>query len=311
MRVGHLFSVEKNKTLRECFCVYEGNIVMLVLVIDIETTGLSRSKDSITVIGTIVYDSENDCTITEKCFNVVLAEKNPNGKDALAMKTAICRLLDEADVIVAFNGVGFDMPFIRKWLATDNSILQLPSPVDTCNHPKIEDDNLEQYTKANARVIQTQCNVSAESRSIVTAPATDRWAPKYLDFCLLSRKYTNRFISLHNVCLHNKIKAVKSASGLQAIVWAQQENWTDLEEYCMQDVVVLLALTKHAITNGITLPVMAYRKKSKTDDILMRLDEKMQPYIVDPKNKSHQPRPPIKTRSCGIFHCDDLALDLS
>ena len=39
--------------------------------------------------------------------------------------------------------------------------------------------------------------------------ATDRWASKYLDFCLLSKKYSNRFINLHNVSLHNTIKAMK------------------------------------------------------------------------------------------------------
>jgi len=89
---------------------------MTVLVLDIETTGLSQKSDRITVIGTIVYNSLDNKTITEKCYNVVVAEESPDTQGITIMKNNIAKLLDDAECVVAFNGINFDMPFIVKWL---------------------------------------------------------------------------------------------------------------------------------------------------------------------------------------------------
>jgi len=69
------------------------------------------------------------------------------------------------------------------------------------------------------------------------------------------------------VCLRNKITLAKSGSGLQAIQWANDKEWDLLESYCMQDVVVLLALTQHAVGSGLTLPLVSYKLKNQTSDL--------------------------------------------
>jgi len=73
---------------------------MITLVLDIETTGLSRTEHVITVIGTIVYESVDEKTISEKCYNVAVAETSKNREDLTSMKREISKLLDDADCIV-------------------------------------------------------------------------------------------------------------------------------------------------------------------------------------------------------------------
>lgn len=63
--------------------------------VDIETTGLSRWSDEITVIG--VYDDE-------------VSHLYVNGKNLLDAKAK----LKEFDIVVTFNGKQFDVPFIER-----------------------------------------------------------------------------------------------------------------------------------------------------------------------------------------------------
>ena len=237
---------------------------MIVLVLDIETTGLSKKTDSITVIGTIVYESRDNTTISEKCFNVVVAQESTDAQALIAMKNDIVALLDEAECVVAFNGIEFDMPFIMKWLQAPGTTHVTQ---DTLGKRKTAETTVD---VAPARVAQTGGDVSGSLQK-------DRWSHKYLDFCRLSKEYTGAYISLHNACLKNKIQVAKSGSGAQAVQWAKDKEWALLEAYCMQDVVVLLALTKHAIECGLTLPLLRYGKRTKnTDDsIVLRFDAAM------------------------------------
>jgi len=244
---------------------------MIVLVLDIETTGLSKSEHTITVIGTIVYESLDDTTTSEKCYNVALAASS--GSDALLkMKRDIERLLDDAETVVAFNGINFDMPFILKWLhASPSNLVPPPERGERDATPPVD------------KTVGRKRKLSPDIEQPDKAPGAldvHRWEHKYLDFCRVSRDYTGSYISLNNVCVLNKIDVAKSGSGLQAVQWAAEKNWASLESYCMQDVVVLLALTKHAIRHGITLRLRAYGKRGKkNDNIVVHLDAKMRPFV--------------------------------
>jgi len=284
---------------------------MKFLIIDIETTGLSCSKDSITVIGTIVYDNETKQNCHEECYNVARADKEKNVVGILEMKSQIVKLLNDSQRIVAFNGVNFDMPFILKWLGVFDVPQSVGAAVTIKQRPenrqkrKTMEKEPEQVSKNNCiknkgrqdkkdtlhnsiTVVNNEesgvdqeegvtcqphldpnppgppasmfarkvppCGVDLSNRTTTTAVLPSLsvmgdaentacciqygWPKKYLDFCLLSLTYTNRYISLHNVCLYNKIEAEKSGFGLQAIAWAEKEEWKLLEDYCMQDVFV-------------------------------------------------------------------------
>jgi len=84
------------------------------------------------------------------------------------------------------------------------------------------------------------------------------WPSKYVDFCLKSLEYTNKYISLKNLCSMNCVKAVKSGTGVDAIGFAKKEQWAELEHYCQQDVRVLLELTQRALSHGLKYPCQGY-----------------------------------------------------
>jgi len=237
---------------------------MKVLVLDIETTGLSKTNDIISVIGTIVYESLNNTTISKKCYNVMVAEDSTDKNEIIAMKKDIINLLDDADCVVAFNGINFDMPFIVKWLHDFTKQHNVSDPLGKRKTPEYSTDT----------VVQTGSNARGSTDN-------DRWKHKYLDFCRLSKDYTGSYISLNNACLENKIKIAKNGSGLQAIQWAKDKKWDLLESYCMQDVVVLLALTQHATTSGLILPLTGYgkRKAKKENTMVLYFDAVMQPFV--------------------------------
>jgi len=239
-------------------------VEMIVLVLDIETTGLSKTNNVITVIGTIVYESLDETDISDKCHNMMVAEESQNRNDIVIMKKNITKLLDDAECVVAFNSVRFNMPFIMKWLNASSSSPAQTDHAGKRKTPEISSDNL----------IPT-------SSKIETAINADPWKHKYLDFCLLSREHTGSYISLRNACLWNNISVAKSGSGLQAVHWAKEKNWERLESYCMQDVVVLLALTKHAVSNGLSLPIMSYGQRGKKrNSLLLCFDAKdMKPTV--------------------------------
>ena len=123
-------------------------------------------------------------------------------------------------------------------------------------------------------VLQTGSNVHGSTDN-------DRWKHKYLDFCRLSKDYTGSYISLHNACLENKIKVAKNGSGVQATQWAKDKEWDLLESYYMQDVVALLALTQHATTSGLILPLTGYRKRKakKENNMVLYFDAVIQPFV--------------------------------
>ena len=99
------------------------------------------------------------------------------------------------------------------------------------------------------------------------------WPAKYVDFCLMSLEYTNMYICLKNLCSINCVQAEKSGTGLDAIVFAQNEQWDDLEFYCQQDVRVLLELTQRALSHGLIYPCKGYT--SKNEEVHVVFDAQM------------------------------------
>ena len=143
---------------------------MHVLYIDIETLGLDLKIHDITVIGTIqktvtaaehsdilernskklkytnvtntnsevIHTSDKSVNkkteykdIVEKCYNVCVARENGTEK---AMKTEVLHLLESSQVIVAFNGISFDVPFLLKWLEREDLLADITNKtLDFCD----------------------------------------------------------------------------------------------------------------------------------------------------------------------------------
>jgi len=61
---------------------------------------------------------------------VVVAEESADAQDIVTMKQDIARLLDDAECVVAFNGINFDMPFIVKWLHNSAKEIEASDALD-------------------------------------------------------------------------------------------------------------------------------------------------------------------------------------
>ena len=81
-----------------------------MLAFDIETTGLSKNRDRITV--TAIYDEEHELSRTF-CFVELAGTEVVYRKDYLEIAEEFMQFLDDDDMLCAFNGVGFDIPFIQ------------------------------------------------------------------------------------------------------------------------------------------------------------------------------------------------------
>ena len=115
-----------------------------------------------------------------------------------------------------------------------------------------------------------------------------RWNQKLIDFCHEGISRIQSFISMQKVCDDNAIGVAKTATGKQAIVWANEREWkllvravalrlctcleTNLavmclqEEYCMADVHVLLEIFKLCLTHGIVLRSKSMRRQGVVQD---------------------------------------------
>lgn len=82
-----------------------------MLGMDIETTGLSKQRDRITV--TAIYDEEGGVSETF-CFVELQNTQLVYVKDFEHIAERFMQFLDEADLICVFNGIGFDIPFIQQ-----------------------------------------------------------------------------------------------------------------------------------------------------------------------------------------------------
>jgi len=63
-----------------------------------------------------------------------------------------------------------------------------------------------------------------------------------------------------NECILNQIHVCKSATGAQAVIWANEREWKKLREHCMQDFFVLLELTQHALEHELYFNAVNIKK---------------------------------------------------
>lgn len=97
------YEVSFQEYLPKSFNDYFGNKDFAVL--DIETTGLSKKRNAIILIGLIVV--KNKKAVLHQFF----AEKLSDEK---AVVENTVKILDNLDFVVTFNGKSFDLPFIRE-----------------------------------------------------------------------------------------------------------------------------------------------------------------------------------------------------
>lgn len=150
-----------------------------MLAFDIETKGLDFVNDPITVA--CVYDPVK--RIKESfCF----LDKNDSDAERDAKIDAFLKHLDDADVLCAFNGARFDIPFI----------------IEKFKVPK------ERYTP---------------------------WFEKLFDYFEICKLVFGSSCSLNNLLKANGWEQTKTASGAEAVEWANQERWDEIMDYCMMD----------------------------------------------------------------------------
>ena len=100
----------------------------------------------------------------------------------------------------------------------------------------------------------------------------DEWVGKLVDFCAYVVEALGLRVSMARMCEDNAIDVSKSATGKQAIVWAQQREHAALEEYCMQDVLVLVALTARGASEVLVVHPPSYARGAR-HPFRFRLDE--------------------------------------
>lgn len=97
------YEIKWQDNLPSNFTKYFGNKNFAVL--DIETTGLSKKKNAIILIGLVVV-KDNKATLYQYFAEKLYDEK--------AVVESTVKLLEDLDFIITFNGKSFDLPFIKE-----------------------------------------------------------------------------------------------------------------------------------------------------------------------------------------------------
>ena len=97
------------------------------------------------------------------------------------------------------------------------------------------------------------------------------WNAKAIDFCAFIFEASGQRVGMAALCASNTLAVAKSASGLQAIAWAEERAHAELEEYCLQDVLVLIELTKRSLAAPL-LAEVGPRHARRTLRLFFRVD---------------------------------------
>lgn len=131
-----------------------------MLVFDIETMGLDPEKHEVTVVCTEEFN-----TGQKKTYNFARLEiEDDIGRNAL-LRTLI-RDFDEADYLCAFNGVRFDLPFLKRALEIPSEIVTawVLKTVDLLEYLRLSGMpwcSLDQLCKANGIPTKTSSGLQA------------------------------------------------------------------------------------------------------------------------------------------------------
>lgn len=158
-----------------------------ICFLDIETTGLNRTRDSIYLVGIGYYD---DKLLSWKIVQF-LAEELSEEVDVLL---EAYRLLSKFDIIVNYNGTSFDIPFINNKLKFYRSNLSLDV-----------DKSLDLYRiiRSNKNILQLE-NYKLESiERYLGIHRKDKYTGKecidfYRDYLINKNSLSKKKILLHN-----------------------------------------------------------------------------------------------------------------
>lgn len=101
------------------------------------------------------------------------------------------------------------------------------------------------------------------------------WNGKTIDFFLEAEKLLNSKIGMQKVCDDNGLSISKIATGKQAVIWALEEKWDLLLEYCLADVQVLLRIFEVALQDGIKMIAHTSKTRKTPNSINLSLDNKL------------------------------------
>lgn len=76
-----------------------------IAILDIETTGFNRNKDIISVVGIVTFTNEGNCEVIQLF--------NDDGKSDHKIIESLTYLLEPIELLVTYNGDGFDLPFVN------------------------------------------------------------------------------------------------------------------------------------------------------------------------------------------------------
>lgn len=94
----------------------------VLCALDIETTGLRKDTDVITVICLKLYDTGTRRVVRSDDLNVCLA-REAEGQQEHEMKVYVRTVLNGSDKILAYNGKSFDIPFLSQWVEAEDTSL--------------------------------------------------------------------------------------------------------------------------------------------------------------------------------------------
>jgi hypothetical protein len=94
-----------------------------------------------------------------------------------------------------------------------------------------------------------------------------RWFCKIFDYFEICKLVFSSSCGL-NTMLRANGEAVKSSCGMQAVYWAREGKWEELDEYCMQDTVLTHVLSSRV---RVEIPLTGKRRvcvTNNTDNLL-------------------------------------------
>ncbi len=95
------------------------------------------------------------------------------------------------------------------------------------------------------------------SRFDVNPQKQGEWVLKTLDLFEVCKLCFGSSCSLKNLLAANGLEQ-KSSHGLQAVEWARQGNWKDVEDYCMRDAVLTHQVSKLALSSRLKIPLTGW-----------------------------------------------------
>lgn len=183
---------------------------MTILFLDLETTGLGAYQDRITCIGYCLFNTETK----EEKYDCIF---NEDESMLLADFLQVVIRDKKPDKIIAWNGNNFDFPFIKTRV--------------------MKNDLLQMYEKEVGYPIEEDCRELFPESSF---PPPEWSREKYGN----KAQRQKRRPSLTEAADFLNIKEQKNGTGPEAIMLFDQKKFKELQEYCIQDVRVLVAIWK-------------------------------------------------------------------